>query len=107
MNLNYRQGARLTYTWRVVRDPAKEVQVFADVSAVIEQGGRVPTSWMRRAAGKTGVTHTPVGQTPQYMGRTCCFVHLYPFQTRGDIRPGLETACPECGRVFEFVLEVQ
>lgn len=101
------RSRRLVLQWTVIADPARDVAAVADMTNAIEQGGRVATRWMQRARGFTTgreLTLTPVGHTPQYMGRTCCYIHLARYDGRIDIGPGLQSTCAECGRVFELRL---
>lgn len=101
------RSRRLVLSWVVIGDPARDVAAVADMEHAIEHGGRVPTRWMQRQRARTTgkeLTLTPVGHTPQYMGRTCCYIHLARYDGRIDIGPGLQSTCAECGRVFELRL---
>lgn len=102
------RSRRLVLQWTVIADPARDVAAVAAMEhAALEHGERVATRWMQRArAYATGreLTLTPVGHTPQYMGRTCCYIHLARYDGRIDIGPGLQSTCAECGRVFELRL---
>lgn len=86
----------------VVTDPAEPAQFIADV---IESNRQQPTGWMQRlrSTGRAGGLRASKSGTPQFLGRTCCLVHLEKYGARVTQAMPLETTpCPGCGRVFRF-----
>ena len=86
----------------VVVDPLEPAQMIAER---IESSRQQPTGWMQRlrAGGRAGGVRSTRAGTPQFMGRTCCLVHLEKYSARVTQALPLETSpCPGCGRVFRF-----
>jgi hypothetical protein len=91
----------------VVSDPMGHVEAAASVVETLEGGGQRRCGWfesyLARGASLRPVQVSPVGRTPTYMGRTCCYQHMRDLEHRMNALPmPYETTCPECKRVFRI-----
>jgi len=93
----------------IVSDPSQVAEEIATIGDLVVSGGRRRSAWFESyLAGRGnpragGVSTTPLGGTPSYHDRTCCYAHISDMERRVHALPmPYETRCPECRRLFRF-----